>query len=312
MINLINDVLNFKNKYRKMELNIVLKQLVDTKGYKFLQNPMIVNILGDYNAFTDFQSSKFIFKTLVSEGYLDKILFLHENQMPIIAENYITELYDKLGLRKDVSLYVINSLLSSLGYDIIMDIKEEVSTNKGIKETSNNYITTGEHLTFKGIEINGNLSDIKKRLEMNGFSFVCEVDNGLVMEGNFAGYSNCEILVLNSLYTNCVWKIVVLLPQCSNWYNLKDDYNKLKEIYTKKYGKPDSYEYFTSPYEEGDGYELTALSSNNCTYLSFYNVSKGDISVSISQDERITLAYEDGINSKLESEARNNQADLDI
>ena len=73
--------MNFKDNYRKMELNIVLKQLVDAKGYKFLQNPMIVNILGDYNAFTDFQSSKFIFKILVSEGYLDKILFLYENQM---------------------------------------------------------------------------------------------------------------------------------------------------------------------------------------------------------------------------------------
>ena len=162
-----------------MELNKALKQLVDAKGFEFLKNPMIINILGDYNAFHEYQSSKFIFKTLVNEGYLEKILFFHENQMPIIAENYIVDLYDKLGLRKDVCLYVINSLLSSLGYDIIMDIKEEVSTNKEIKETSNNYITTGEHLTFKGIEINGNLSDIQKRLEMNGFSFVCEVDNGL-------------------------------------------------------------------------------------------------------------------------------------
>ena len=42
-----------------MELNIALKQLVDSKGYKFLKNSMIVNILGDYNAFNEFNSSKF-------------------------------------------------------------------------------------------------------------------------------------------------------------------------------------------------------------------------------------------------------------
>ena len=61
-----------------MEMNKALKQLVDTKGYEFLKNPMIVNILGDYNAFNEYHSSKIIFKTLVNEGYLEKILFLHE------------------------------------------------------------------------------------------------------------------------------------------------------------------------------------------------------------------------------------------
>ena len=205
-----------------MELNITLKQLVDSKGYKFLKNSMIVNILGDYNAFNEFNSSKFIFKTFVNEGYLDKILFLHENQMPIFAENYIAELYDKLGLRKDVSRYVINSLLFSLGYDIDVNIEKE--SFEEIENTIIAPLVTGNHLTFKGIEINGSLDDIRIQLENKGFSFISNIENGIVLEGDFAGFSNCEIIVSYSPYINLVWRIIVLLPQKSQWYDLKEEY----------------------------------------------------------------------------------------
>lgn len=295
-----------------MEMNEALKQLVDTKGFKFLKNPMIINVLGDYNAFNEYHSSKFIFKTLVNEGYLDKILFLHENQMPIVTENYIAELYDKFGLRKDVCYYVINSLLFSLGYDIVVDIKEDVFVDEEVKVTHINSIITGEHLTFKGIEINGNLIDIRKQLEFKGFSFVDDIDDGFFMEGDFAGYSNCEILVLGSKYTNYVWKIVVYLPKKNNWYDLSAEYFNCKEIFKQKYGKPKSYEYFIQPYVEGDGYEMTAVSSNNCTYTSYFENSLGYITVEISSEERITFAYEDKKNSRLDSEAREIQAKQDI
>ena len=293
-----------------MELNIALKQLVDSKGYKFLKNSMIVNILGDYNAFNEFNSSKFIFKTFVNEGYLDKILFLHENQMPIFAENYIAELYDKLGLRKDVSRYVINSLLFSLGYDIDVNIDKE--SFEEIENTIIAPLVTGNHLTFKGIEINGSLDDIRMQLENKGFSFISNIENGIVLEGDFAGFSNCEIIVSYSPYINLVWRIIVLLPQKSQWYDLKEEYFRCKDLFLKKYGKPQSYEYFTSPYEEGDGYEMTAVSSENCSYASYFDTSLGFVVVKISVDERVMFVYEDKCNADLDSEARNNQADLDI
>ena len=150
------------------------------------------------------------------------------------------------------------------------------------------------------------------QLENKGFSFISNIENGIVLEGDFAGFSNCEIIVSYSPYINLVWRIIVLLPQKSQWYDLKEEYFRCKDLFLKKYGKPQSYEYFTSPYEEGDGYEMTAVSSENCSYASYFDTSLGFVVVKISVDERVMFVYEDKCNADLDSEARNNQADLDI
>lgn len=292
-------------------MNKALNQLINNKGYEFLKNPMIINILGDYNAFNEYHSSKFIFKTLVNEGYLEKILFLHENQKQIDVDNYIAELYDKYGLRKDVCHYVLNSLLLGLGYDVVLN-NNKANNEVVFEKNSIKPIITGEHLSFKGVEINGSIDEMRMQLENKGFTFITNIDNGIILSGDFAGFSNCEIIVTYSPYIDLVWRVIVLLPQKSQWYDLKAEYIHCKELYTKKYGKPQSYEYFTSPYEEGDGYEMTAVSSENCSYASYFETPLGFVVVRISTDERVVFVYEDKCNSDLDSEARNNQADLDI
>ena len=51
------------------------------------------------------------------------------------------------------------------------------------------------------------------------------------------------------------------------------------ELFTKKYGEPkDHFEFFSSPYYEGDGYELQALRKEKCNYISFWTLDKGDYS----------------------------------
>ena len=81
------------------------------------------------------------------------------------------------------------------------------------------------------------------------------------------------------------------MPENNNWYSLKSEYERFKVMFTKKYGKPDSYEYFTEPYEEGDGYEHTALSVGKCSYISFFTLPLGTISLRISESLLDKIKY---------------------
>lgn len=94
---------------------------------------------------------------------------------------------------------------------------------------------------------------------------------GVCLKGKFNGWEECKISVSHNRINNGVM-IIVTLPKHGNWDSLKKDYLKLKEILTALLNKPSSDEYFSLPYEEGDGQELLALHAEKCEYLSYYPV----------------------------------------
>lgn len=159
-----------------------------------------------------------------------------------------------------------------------------------------------EHLTFKGIPIDGNASDFIRKMEAIGFSLKNSSENIFFMEGKFVN-EKCEINVISTPVNKIVWKIMVYTAPVTNWYTLKERYLKFKEQYSRKYGPPtDVYEFFISPYEEGDGYEMTALHSDNCVYKSFWSLENGTLALVMSEEEKIYFAYEDKINANKFSE----------
>lgn len=152
-----------------------------------------------------------------------------------------------------------------------------------------------EHLSFKGISMNTDIASFVSQLKADGFIVIHE-GFGTVLNGDFAGRSNCTVFVLHTQEKKLVWKVVVLFPEKSSWDLLKYEYSSFKESYAKKYGNPLSYEYFLKPYEEGDGFEMSALAMDKCRYISFFMTDKGDISVEINSDKRVQVVYEDAIN----------------
>lgn len=111
-----------------MTLKEALRHLIESKGLKILSSPIVLNILSDYKAFDEYPCSKNILKNVISEGYLEKIAFIHDNQLPfgVVLKNYLTELHDKLGLRKDVSCYVLNSIMEALGYNEVLPLESDI------------------------------------------------------------------------------------------------------------------------------------------------------------------------------------------
>lgn len=163
------------------------------------------------------------------------------------------------------------------------------------------------HLTFRDVAIDGSLKAFISQIKTKGFTLLYAADDnsGAILEGKFIG-KDVKLVIVTTPKTNTVWKVAVEFEDQRSWYSLKSNYLDLKSSLTIKYGVPKSYEYFRSPYEEGDGYEMTAIYTEKCVYVSYFDVVEsgqviGNISLSIEKHEtqgNISLRYEDAANAK--------------
>lgn len=183
----------------------------------------------------------------------------------------------------------------------------------GFVITLSSFAQESQHLEFKGIPLDGKLSDFVSKLSNEGFAFKEYArDYVAVMEGNFAG-NYATIYILATPKSKTVWKVTVNYNKKESWSSLKSDYSDMKGLYTKKYGDPEThYEFFSKPYYEGDGYELQALRKEKCHYISFYKLSLGAATVEISQFCHIQISYEDKINYELKKKEEESEALEDI
>lgn len=161
-----------------------------------------------------------------------------------------------------------------------------------------------EHMTFKGVSMGCDITTFVSQLESKGFTVDYEADNGVILTGDFAGKSSCKVYVLPTKQSKMVWKVAVKFPEQSSWYSIRSEYRTFKDSYTEKYGKPESYEFFSSPYEDGDGYEMTAIAVEKCNYVSFFTTDIGFITLEIHKDKCVQVSYEDSINSAIKSKEK--------
>lgn len=166
-----------------------------------------------------------------------------------------------------------------------------------------------EHIEFKGIPLNGSSMSFASKLKAKGYEQVYHSNFDYVLKGQFTG-KEATVYVLGTRSSGTVWKVVAQLPEEDSWAHLKSDYNKYIELFTQKYGTPsDHFEFFSTPYYEGDGYELQALKNDKCTYSTYFKTEKGTLNVAITSSGNLSLGYEDKINTEIQTEEKNN-ADL--
>ena len=95
-----------------------------------------------------------------------------------------------------------------------------------------------EHLTFKGVPIDGTLSEYVKKMKSAGFEYLEGGIDYAVLQGDFAGFKDCNVLIYTLDAINVVSKICVLFPECNVWSSLEQNYNLLKSMLSQKYGVP--------------------------------------------------------------------------
>jgi len=167
--------------------------------------------------------------------------------------------------------------------------------------------TTTQHLSFKGVPINGTLLDYVAKMNQNGFTHVATKDGTAILKGDFASYKSCVVGVSTLKQKDLVYQIAVVFPDRETWSTLFGNYNTLKELLTEKYGKPFKVvEKFDDDQYNGDGDDgnkMYEVKFDRYKYYTIWQTEQGDIEVSIEHNSVtscfVKLAYIDKINGAI-------------
>ena len=143
-----------------------------------------------------------------------------------------------------------------------------------------------EHLTFKGVPIDGTLNEFVLKMKKSGFTVVDTEDGVAMLKGDFAAYKGCIVGVSTFKQKDLVSKIVVVFPECDTWSSLSSNYYIIKELLTEKYGEPTEIveKFGTYSEHERDNDKMYQVGMNNCKYHTTYETEKGSIQLSIGND----------------------------
>ncbi|MBO7712575.1 MAG: hypothetical protein J6S85_03345 [Methanobrevibacter sp.] len=175
-----------------------------------------------------------------------------------------------------------------------------------------------EHLKVKGVPIDGNVDSFIKALEATGLkkdAVLSQAVDSPILIGDFAGLSDCKFSFLNT-EDGTVCKVLIISEDFTGWSSTKSKYRDLKDLLKTKYEVTNSFEYFSSPYYEGDGYELSAIRQDKGTYKTFFKCDEGYIVIEINASSTskgyLTIMYEDTINMERFSQERDKKMADDI
>ena len=168
------------------------------------------------------------------------------------------------------------------------------------------YTTIGqaqEHLTFKGVPIDGTLDTYVANMKKAGFTFIGEDDGIALLRGDFAGYRNCTIGVVTLKSIDIVNRISVLFDSHQDWNNIYVNYSSLKEMLTTKYGKyadcVEKFEGYSEPRD--DNVKMHELTMDRCKFYTIWETDKGSIELEIIKGNlgggMVRLTYWDNINT---------------
>lgn len=160
-----------------------------------------------------------------------------------------------------------------------------------------------EHLTFKGVPIDGSLDEYIDKMKDAGFRYLGKQNGIAILMGDFAGYKGCTIVVNTLKALDIVNMIGVIFPEADNWGTLTNTYEHLKSMLTQKYGKYDQcleeFQGYSEPRD--DNMRLYKLKMDNCVWYTIFSTDKGDIELSIDHEGVsscfVMLRYFDKINT---------------
>lgn len=159
-----------------------------------------------------------------------------------------------------------------------------------------------EHLTFKGVPIDGTLREYVAKMKQVGFTHLGTQDGMAFLQGDFAGFKGCTIMVATLKGVDKVNTIGVMFPAKDNWDSLERNYEQLKSMLTEKYGEPsDCEEKFQRNYINTSSDKFYSIVTNNATWYTTFSTPKGDIQLSLEKQDYqncfVLLRYFDKINT---------------
>lgn len=160
-----------------------------------------------------------------------------------------------------------------------------------------------QHLSFKGVPINGTLQEYTNAMVKAGFHCEGTYDGVSVLSGDFAGYKGCSVRVSTLKNCDVVSFITVTFRSSMVWSSVLDDYNTLKAMLTEKYGKPSDTKENLPAVEDSD-YDnhlvMRELREGKYSWYTTFSSELGDIVLSIVDNYgmSVRLSYYDKANSE--------------
>ena len=172
------------------------------------------------------------------------------------------------------------------------------------------FAQTSEHMSFKGVPIDGTLNEYVAKMKQSGFQYLGAEDGTALLNGDFAGYKNCHVAVTTLNKIDLVHKIGVIFPNQETWSRLYSNYSDLKQMLTEKYGNPnEEVELFdVKPFQLplDDNMKMNQVGIDNCKFFTVWKTDKGEIQLSIDHSGFtscfVKVVYFDRINSAIINE----------
>lgn len=92
-----------------------------------------------------------------------------------------------------------------------------------------------EHLKYKGLEINGSISEFCQKLQESGFQTINQKPKLIEMKGNFSNLENCDVALVGLEKEDLIYKVVTVSKQYSSVSQALTDYQTLNKNLMLKY-----------------------------------------------------------------------------
>lgn len=160
------------------------------------------------------------------------------------------------------------------------------------------------HLTFKGIPIEGSMSEFCQKLQSKGFIQINREKGTTYFSGIFTGRK----VIVGILATNDekhVYAVGVSFDPSEEWNTLVNTYNYYKDLYTRKYGAPTISEENNPAHSDSNTALMGKLNDGEVVYTSAWEAAEGDIELSIEKTSGygygegvVVIRYRDSQNAK--------------
>lgn len=143
-----------------------------------------------------------------------------------------------------------------------------------------------EHLAFKGIPIEGSMTEFCQKLKAKGFTSIGRENNLTLFSGDFTGRKATVGVTATDDGKN-VFAVIVLFDPSDEWNTLVNTYDYYKNLYTRKYGEP-TVSKENNPARSTSNIALMAeVDQGTVVYGSAWEVTGGDIQLSIEKSSGI-------------------------
>lgn len=173
-------------------------------------------------------------------------------------------------------------------------------------------IMAQEHLSFKGIPIEGSMTAFCQKLKAKGFTSIGRDNNLTLFTGDFTG-RNATVGVTATDDGKDVFAVVVLFDPSGEWNTLVNTYDYYKDLYTRKYGKPSISKEKNPSLSDSNTALMAEVHQGTVVYGSVWEVTGGDIQLSIEKSSgvyegMVMIRYRDSQN--IETKIQNDLDDI--